>query len=63
MTEKERQQLLIGLGIWKLELKPEVGRRAKKEGANFRPPCQPWTSERNLGAPKKTALIKNHDRG
>jgi hypothetical protein len=25
MTEKERQQLLIGLGIWKLEL----GRRAK----------------------------------
>jgi len=30
MTEKERQQLLIGLGIWKLELKPELGRRAKK---------------------------------
>jgi hypothetical protein len=29
MTEKERQQLLIGLGIWKLELKPELGRRAK----------------------------------
>jgi len=29
MTEKERQQLLIGLGIWKLELKPERGRRAK----------------------------------
>ena len=28
MTEKERQQLLIGLGIWKLEL-PELGRRAK----------------------------------
>ena len=29
MTEKERQQLLIGLGIWKLELKSELGRRAK----------------------------------
>jgi hypothetical protein len=29
MTQKERQQLLIGLGIWKLELKPELGRRAK----------------------------------
>ena len=29
MTEKERQQLLIGLGIWRLELKPELGRRAK----------------------------------
>ena len=29
MTEKERQQLLAGLGIWKLELKPEPGRRAK----------------------------------
>jgi hypothetical protein len=32
MTEKERQQLLIGLGIWKLELKPELGRRAKTRG-------------------------------
>lgn len=30
MTEKERQQLLIGLGIWKLELKPELGPRAKE---------------------------------
>ena len=29
MTEKERQQLLIGLGIWKLELKPDLARRAK----------------------------------
>jgi hypothetical protein len=29
MRDKERQQLLIGLGIWKLELKPELGRRAK----------------------------------
>jgi hypothetical protein len=29
MREKERQQLVIGLGIWKLELKPELGRRAK----------------------------------
>jgi len=35
MTEKERQQLLIGLGIWKLELKPEVGRRAKKREPIF----------------------------
>ena len=30
MTEKERQQLLIGLGIWKLELRPELGRKAKE---------------------------------
>ena len=30
MTEKERQQVLIGLGIWKLELKPELERTAKK---------------------------------
>jgi hypothetical protein len=30
MTEKQRQQLLIGLGIWKLELKSELGRMAKK---------------------------------
>jgi hypothetical protein len=29
IEEKERQQLLAGLGIWKLELKPELGRRAK----------------------------------
>jgi hypothetical protein len=29
MTEKERQQLLVVLGIWKLELKPDLGRRAK----------------------------------
>ena len=29
MTEKERQRLLIGLGIWKLELKPELGRSIK----------------------------------
>jgi len=29
MTEKERQQLLIGLGIWKLELKSELGRKTK----------------------------------
>jgi hypothetical protein len=30
MTEKERQQFLIGLGIWKLELESEPGRRAKE---------------------------------
>jgi hypothetical protein len=62
MTEKERQQLLTGLRIWNLELKPEVGRRAKKREPIFgRRPT--WTSERNLGPPKTTALIKNHHRG
>jgi len=35
MTEKERQQLMTGLGIWNLELKPEVGRRAKKREPIF----------------------------
>ena len=30
MTEKERQQLLIGLGIWRLELKSELERMPKK---------------------------------
>jgi hypothetical protein len=35
MTEKEKQQLLIGLGIWKLELKSELGRRAKKSEPIF----------------------------
>jgi hypothetical protein len=30
MTEKQRQQLLIGLGIWKLELRSELGRGAKE---------------------------------
>jgi len=30
MTEKERQQLLIGLGIWKLELRSELGPRSKE---------------------------------
>jgi hypothetical protein len=30
MTEKERQQLLIGLGVWKLELESEFGRRGKE---------------------------------
>jgi len=29
MTEKQRQQLLLALGIWKLELKPDLGQRAK----------------------------------
>ena len=29
IDEKEREQLMTGLGIWKLELKPEVGRRSK----------------------------------
>jgi len=35
MTEKERQQLLIGLGIWKLELKSELGRKAKERNLIF----------------------------
>jgi len=35
MTEKERQQLLIGLGVWKLELKSELGRRAKERKLIF----------------------------
>lgn len=35
MTEKERQQLLIGLGIWKLELKSALGRRAKERKLVF----------------------------
>lgn len=30
MTQKEREQLLIGLGIWKLELKPELVPLAKE---------------------------------
>jgi hypothetical protein len=30
MTEKERQQLLIGLAIWKLELRSELGPRSKE---------------------------------
>ena len=30
MTEKERQQLLTGLGIWKLELESPLGRTAKE---------------------------------
>ena len=30
MTEKERQQLLIGLGIWKLELESKLNRRWKE---------------------------------
>jgi len=35
MTEKERQQLLIGLGIWKLELKSELVRSAKEKKLIF----------------------------
>ena len=35
MTEKERQHLMIGLGIWKLELKSEPGRRAKERKLIF----------------------------
>jgi len=35
MTEKERQQVLIGLGIWKLELEPAHGLRAKERKLTF----------------------------
>lgn len=35
MTEKQRQQLLIGLGIWKLELKSDFGRRARERKLIF----------------------------
>jgi hypothetical protein len=35
MTEKERQQFLIGLGIWKLELESDPGRRAKERKLVF----------------------------
>ena len=35
MTEKERQQFLIGLGIWKLELESEPGRRTKEGKLSF----------------------------
>jgi len=35
MTEKERQQFLIGLGIWKLELESEPGRRGKERKLTF----------------------------
>jgi len=40
MTEKERQQLLIGLGIWKLELKPALGRKAKDRKLTFDRPAR-----------------------
>lgn len=35
MTDKQRQQLLMGLGIWKLELKSELGRRARERRLIF----------------------------
>lgn len=41
MTQKERQQLLIGLGIWKLELKSELGRRAKEKKLILRGRARP----------------------
>jgi len=37
MTEKEQQQLMIGLGIWKLEL----GRGAKERKPIFRSRARP----------------------
>jgi hypothetical protein len=40
MTEKERQQVLIGLGIWKLELEPAHGRRAKERKLIFDRPAR-----------------------
>jgi hypothetical protein len=41
MTEKERQQVLIGLGIWRLELDPALGRRAKERKLIFDRPAKP----------------------
>jgi len=41
MTEKERQQVLTGLGIWKLELEPALGRRGMERKLIFVRPARP----------------------
>jgi hypothetical protein len=51
MTEKERQQLLIGLGIWKLELEP--GRRAKERKLIFDGSARPGLLTRILNHLKR----------
>jgi len=48
MTEKERQQFVIGLGIWKLELEPAHGRRAKEKKLIFDRPAKPGLLTRIL---------------
>ena len=48
MTEKERQQVLTGLGIWKLELEPAVGRRTKERKLTFDRPVKPGLLTRIL---------------
>jgi len=53
MTEKERQQLLIGLGVWKLELKSELGRRAKQRKLIFGGRARPGFLTRMLNRLKR----------
>ena len=53
MTEKERQQLLIGLGIWKLELQLELGRRAKEKKLIFGGSARPGLLTRILDRLKR----------
>ena len=49
MTEKERQQFVIGLGIWKLELEPAAhGRREKERKFTFDRPAKPGLLTRIL---------------
>jgi hypothetical protein len=48
MTEKQRQQVLIGLGIWKLELEPALGRRGKERKLIFDRPAKPGLLTRIL---------------
>ena len=48
MTDKERQQFLIGLGIWKLELESEPGRRGKERKVIFDDRARPGLLTRIL---------------
>jgi hypothetical protein len=48
MTDKERQQVLIGLGIWKLELEYEPRRRAKERKLIFDGRARPGVLTRIL---------------
>jgi hypothetical protein len=63
MTEKKRQQLLIGLGIWKLELKSELGRRAKERKLVFGGCARPGRLSGILSRLKKESVNENHYRG
>jgi hypothetical protein len=62
MTEKERQQLLIGLGIWKLELKSELGRKAKERNLIFGGLARPGLLTGILKR-LKDRVNENHHRG